>query len=328
MKKLAILLSITLLFLVSGCGGGTSQDDNDALSLVGNWTATGEEKYHCGIITDDSIEIYWIGDTLDSNTLYWAGSYEAPTEKTDTYSWESKNDKSKTENAMLASGDDTKTFTYENGKLTFSFSVGDMEGESVLVMTDEDFNTELGTTGEDFSKDVEVLSEYTLSSYGTLCRYMVVKNNSEKTLDITTSSLAYKEDGTMVSAANSELLALGAGCTSIVFESFETDETVSRFDTELKGVTNSNHKSVIQDLSYVQNDIADGAIFQITNNGDEDALFVEGYALFFSGDKLVDWNTMYFTDDNSELKSGETITEQMTTSKDFDRIEFYMTGWR
>lgn len=325
-RRIATLLAITISFLVTGCGGTSAS--SEPLSLVGNWTATGEDKYHCGIITDDSIEIYWIDDTLDSNSLYWAGSYEAPAEDTDSYSWESENDRTKTDTAWLASGDETKTFTYENGKLTFSFSVGDMDGESVLVMTDAEFNTDLGTTGEDFSKDVEVLSEYTLSSYGTLCRYMVVKNNSEKTLDITTSSLAYKEDGTMVSAANSELLALGAGCTSIVFEAFQTDESVSRFDTELKGVTNSNHKSVIQDLSYVQNDIADGAIFQITNNGDEDALFVMGYALFFSGDKLVARDMMYFTDDNSKLKSGETITKQMTTSEDFDRIEFYMTGWR
>ena len=77
---------------------------------------------------------------------------------------------------------------------------------------------------------------------------------------------------------------------------------------------------------YVQNDIDGGAVFQVTNNGDAPAEFVEGYALYFLGDQLVDYQTTYFTNDNSEISPGETISEQLTAYEDFDRIEFYMTG--
>lgn len=80
---------------------------------------TGIQK---AIIRSDTIEIYWAADGTDISALYWAGTYIAPTTANEPYSWESENDKSKTENALLASSDATKTFTYENGKISYSMS--------------------------------------------------------------------------------------------------------------------------------------------------------------------------------------------------------------
>lgn len=177
---------------------------------------------------------------------------------------------------------------------------------------------------------VEILAEYTLSdgiNWYTR-HFMIVKNNSPETLDVSTSSLAYAEDGTMVSAADSSLEALGAGCTSIMYEAFETDEKINRYETELKTEPSEYYKSVIQDLSVKQNDIKDGAVFQVTNNGEEAAEFVEGYALFFSNGNLVNFESAYFTDDDSKIDPGKTISQQMTSHEDFDKIEFYLTGRR
>ena len=58
----------------------------------------------------------------DTKSLYWAGSFDTPTTAGKTYSWTSKNDKTQTENAMLASGDDTKVFKYDNGVLSYEAS--------------------------------------------------------------------------------------------------------------------------------------------------------------------------------------------------------------
>lgn len=189
---------------------------------------------------------------------------------------------------------------------------------------------ESSTDLENKNGKVEIVAEYTLpDGLGWYTRhYYVVKNNSDKTVDITTSSLAYSSDGAMVGAADSSLDALGSGCTSVFYEAFETSESISSYETDFKETPSEYYDSVIQDLSFVQNEIDGGAIFQVTNNGTEAANFVEGYALFFQGDSLVECESTYFTDDDSELKPGETISEQITAYEPFDRIEFYLTGRR
>ncbi|MDE7422671.1 MAG: hypothetical protein K2N51_03115 [Lachnospiraceae bacterium] len=181
---------------------------------------------------------------------------------------------------------------------------------------------------EDLSKKVEILAEYTLPvSIGWYTRhFMVVKNNSNRTVDISTSSLAYDKNGKIISSADSSFYALGAGCTSMFYEAFETAEKIEYYDISMNVVPSKYYKSVIQDLSFVQNDIDSGAVFQVTNNGADAAKFVEGYALFFLNGELVDYDSAYFTDNNSEIKPQKTISKQLNSYEDFDSIEFYLTG--
>lgn len=179
-------------------------------------------------------------------------------------------------------------------------------------------------------EDIEVIADYTYSDEIGLYtyRFIIIKNNSSATVDVSTSTLAYSSDGSMLAADDSECDAVGAGCTSIIQENFETDSDIDHYDTSFSVRNDGYYESVLQDLSYVQNDVDDGAIFQVTNNGEEPAEFVEGYALFFLGDELVYRDSQYFTNDDSEIKPGETISKQMTSYNDFDRIEFYLTGRR
>jgi len=78
-------------------------------------------------------------------------------------------------------------------------------------------------------------------------------------------------------------------------------------------------------LSYKQNEIAKGAVFQVTNNGTSTAGRVGGDVLFFKGEELVDYKGEDFRDRDWEIKPGKTISKQVTSNKDFDRIEFYLT---
>lgn len=183
-------------------------------------------------------------------------------------------------------------------------------------------------SGDTSESEVKVIAEYTLpDSIGWYTRHFIIlQNNTNETVEISTSSLAYAEDATMVGAANASFDALGAGCTSVLYEAFETDAKITSYETEISASPSEYYESVIQDLSYVQNDIEDGAVFQVTNNGTDAASFVEGYALYFLGDELVGYESTYFVDDDSEIKPGKTISKQMTSYDDFDRIEFYLSG--
>ena len=203
------------------------------------------------------------------------------------------------------------------------------ENETETVATEETVpETAVPEETVDQEEAAEVLAEYTLSDgIGWYTRhFMVVRNNSPETIDVSTSSLAYSEDGKMVGAESASFDALGPGCTSVLYEAFETEEKIDHYETELKSSKSEYYESVIQDLSYVQNDIDGGAIFQVTNNGGDAAEFVEGYALFFLNGELVGYESAYFTDDDSEIKAGETISKQMNLYEDFDKIEFYLTG--
>lgn len=135
---IALFLSV-LLFLGSGFlysrtdpeVGGTAflkyvlRDQSVPPDLIGEWKerTKSEDSYHGIIISGDTIEIYWVSDGGESAALYWAGSFEAPQDGKEPYTWESVNDVGRTSAAQLASGEKTKTFTYQNGVLSYSASV-------------------------------------------------------------------------------------------------------------------------------------------------------------------------------------------------------------
>lgn len=119
-KVIGVVASVAvvcaLVFCLSGCGAAKTSD------LSGTWKQTNASSDTSmeAVISGDTITVNWVG--ADSTSLYWAGTYVAPSEATDSYTWDSIADKDKTSKSMLASGDDTKTFTYSNGVLSYSAS--------------------------------------------------------------------------------------------------------------------------------------------------------------------------------------------------------------
>lgn len=145
MKKCtALLLAFLMILSMTACGGDSDTETEttaEVLSLVGNWEQEElGDSYQAGYITEDTIEIFWISDGGETAALYWSGTYEAPDEDTDSYSWDSVNDTSRTGSALLASGDDTKTFTYEDGVLSYPVTALGVTSTYELVPTDTDYS--------------------------------------------------------------------------------------------------------------------------------------------------------------------------------------------
>lgn len=134
MKKLAIIsFCVALLITIfTGCsstptstGNGGNTIKKPIPDLKGEWkqeNSKSADSYQAATISGDTIAIYWVSNNGDTKSLYWAGSFVAPTTADEPYSWTSKNDHSKTESALLASSDDTKTMTYQNGVLSYEAS--------------------------------------------------------------------------------------------------------------------------------------------------------------------------------------------------------------
>ena len=112
------------------------QSPSEPPDLIGSWTqsnSVSKEDAMTATISGDTIEIYW--NSPDSQSLYWSGSFEMPTEPGNSYSWVSNNDHEKTDRGMIASSDDTKNFSYENGELSFSASA---TGTTMVVRMKKD----------------------------------------------------------------------------------------------------------------------------------------------------------------------------------------------
>lgn len=148
MKKLiALCLAVSLALTLAACGGTVSSESTSptagtesetvssapevtpeptpdpAPDLTGVWTQVDAgDSYQQATIQGDTIEINWIG-TDGTSALYWAGSFAAPTTADEPYTWTSTNDTSKTSGALMASSDETKDFTYEDGTISYSVSM-------------------------------------------------------------------------------------------------------------------------------------------------------------------------------------------------------------
>ncbi|WP_242835161.1 hypothetical protein [Clostridium sartagoforme] len=129
------MISLCLFMLTTisiGCSStkissssGSNTTEKKIPDLTGEWkqeNSKSDDSYQSATITGDTITIDWVSDNGDTKSLYWAGSFVAPTTSNEPYSWDSKNDHSKTESALLASSDDTKTMKYENGVLSYEVS--------------------------------------------------------------------------------------------------------------------------------------------------------------------------------------------------------------
>ena len=95
------------------------------LDLAGEWKQTNSnsaDAYQTATIAGETITIDWVNDAEASKAVYWIGSYLAPTEDVDSFSWDSQGDVEQMETAIMASGDSTKTFTYEDGVLTYELT--------------------------------------------------------------------------------------------------------------------------------------------------------------------------------------------------------------
>lgn len=85
-----LIATLACLFLMGAAAPAKSLD------LTGNWEEKDKgDSYQAGYIKDGEIVIYWVSDGGDTKSLYWAGSYIAPTDNAEPYTWNSENDKEK-----------------------------------------------------------------------------------------------------------------------------------------------------------------------------------------------------------------------------------------
>lgn len=132
-KVLSILACFTLVFTLAACSSSSDTDKNKSneptqkeeqpTDLTGTWVSEANGgSYQEAVISDGTIEINWVNDEEKTKSLYWSGTYEAPTKAVDEFNWTSKGDTEKMSNAIMASQDKAKDFSYKDGVLSYEAS--------------------------------------------------------------------------------------------------------------------------------------------------------------------------------------------------------------
>lgn len=335
-RVLSLFIAALMIFGLTACGetfGGVPD-------MTGNWTEVdpGDGMYHVAVIQEDTIEVYWVSETI--NALYWAGTFAASSEE-ETNVWHSMNDTEKTQMSILSSGEETKTFTYEDGKLSYEVSAFGVTSVVELKRTSDEVlrsdsavdvkeTEETGPveTVKGFDENA-VLSQMEITEYSYIGEDMnygilTVKNNSEYDLSIYAAGTFLNEEGEFAGACSASADAVESGTETILI--FVTDKSFVDMEYELAVSAEEWYGCVVSNLSYESAPAKNKEIVSITNNGSEAAEYVQAHALFFKGEELVGYADQYFTDKDDEIKPGETISEEMECCESYDSVKFFFTG--
>ena len=165
------------------------------------------------------------------------------------------------------------------------------------------------------------------NSIGDTLWFLVITNNSEYDVEVSANSTAYDSAGNVLGADDASIDILGAGQTSICDFYYDNVQSIDHIDYQLFFDTNSYYDDVLHNLS-AQTTINDSnVIVEVTNNGSYPAEFVEAYALFFDANmNVVGFDSTYITDGDYEIKSGATISGQLSIYQAFSTVEVYFVG--
>lgn len=205
-------------------------------------------------------------------------------------------------------------------------AVEDGENKQMQVAETEN-RTDVENNEEISDSDFDVQEYIYENTIGDTLYFVVVKNNSKQNVSFTANATAKDSSGNSIGAADMSIEMIGAGETSIGLFYFDGVTGIDKVEYSKKYSKESHYVPAISQLSVEQTTNEENVILSVTNNADVPAKFVEAYALFFdSENKVVRYDSKYVTDDDSEIKSGDTISVQLDARGEYDHVEVYYTG--
>ncbi len=191
-------------------------------------------------------------------------------------------------------------------------------------------NGEASAASSDVSDSDFAVKEYLYeNSIGDSLYFLVVKNNSSKTVGIDGNMTAYDANDNVIGAGSGSIDVLGPGEESIMNFYFSSVSGIDHVAYTMGYDTDPYYTSGLADLDVVQNINDKNVVVTVTNNGSEASKFLEAYALFLNSEgKVVGYNSTYITDGDSEIKPGATLSKQLDAYEAFETVEVYLTGRR
>ncbi len=127
-KLIALLLAALTALALAACG--KKEPPPPPPDLTGDWVQPSEDEwYHIATVSDDKIEIWWYLPASDRRDLYWSGTFTPPQDGKEPYEWVSVNNYTEEElnstyHFHRTSREESKTFTYKDGKISYNVTAG------------------------------------------------------------------------------------------------------------------------------------------------------------------------------------------------------------
>lgn len=125
---LCIALAVTLVSVFATISDGEARSAPKlSNTVIGNWHQTSngiDGVIMQATISSGSIQIHM--KMRDATSIYWMGTFDTDKNTTDTFKVKSLADSDAMKNSVFGSQDKTKMFEYENGDLTFRFTMMNM----------------------------------------------------------------------------------------------------------------------------------------------------------------------------------------------------------
>lgn len=372
-KTLAIMLAVlSLTASIVGCGGKesateattsaqttteTEKQDSveteapveettkavEPLDLTGLWVQENpaEESYMAAEIKEEGvIGVFFVIQGDDTPWTYWVGTYDAPTDDKDKYSWVSESTYSG--NGLLASSDSTKKFSYKDGKLSYPISIQGKSGTLTLVRGDWDTsNIPDSAFGSVKASQVDLKpleikdSQWFVKDGKWLYYYVTLHNpNEDIAIDLPSFRITARD-------ANGVLLGTEDQTLSIIYpgqdfthgvQAFSVDEVPEIVEFEVLEPEEYNLKKASVLDEYIPLEVvnagarSDKVMGEISNPNsyDIDSAIVVAICKNKAGE-IIDINTTFVDD----VKAGTNTPFSMSSYVDdeIDSIECYANQW-
>lgn len=181
--------------------------------------------------------------------------------------------------------------------------------------------------------DIDYLSQLEITEYNYVniikdtVYCMVIKNNSDVTLQIDVNVTAKNTDGNLIGAGIMSEHAVQAGFEVVLERSFDGTD-IADFECSITAKPDEFYSSVLSDIDMQISQADKKVIVSCTNSGDSPAQFVIATALFFKDGRLVHSNKTLCVDSDNELKPDKTINKEINTLTTYDDVKVYLSGRR
>ena len=155
---------------------------------------------------------------------------------------------------------------------------------------------------------------------------LIVTNNSHQLVRASFTVKYFDEAGNVIGISDVSTEALGPGKAHLI--SSKNESPYDHAEVLVSSAkADDRYQGSIENVSfndYLVNN--EKVIFEATNNGETAVSFVKASVLFYNGDKVVDHDYAYATDDDNELKPGVTLMDEISTNRSFTSYRIFYYG--
>lgn len=179
-----------------------------------------------------------------------------------------------------------------------------------------------GTNDQNADGDFEVTG-YPFITGNKNKLYLAITNKTARDVMLEVLVKYFDENGGLVGISNADVRAVASGTQVIV--STSNDIPFASYEYEITANDETWYACVNDQIVYEQTVVSNKVILAFTNNADLPAEFLEYTVLFMKDGNVVNVESGYATDSDSEIKPGKTQYAEEKSSAEFDEVLVFFT---